>query len=156
MHLACARAVPNISHTLTHLIIVAPHAWVQFVSPFYRERDWGTKRSQGSKSHAGAQGTTGKLAQPDFRVTAFNSHVIEAAREIIKSTPSLEGLHLIAHGRSVQSPNSPMGSPLVLWCWSHRWGKGCLEKPSTSPRPRRGTQRWLQPGPGLLTPQGHR
>lgn len=76
--------VLNISHTLTHLIIAAPHAWVQFVSPFYRERNRGTKKSQGSKFHAGAQGTTGKLAQPDFRVTAFNSHVTEATREIIK------------------------------------------------------------------------
>lgn len=85
--------------------------WVQFVSPFYRERNRGTKKSQGSKSHAGTQGTTGKLAQPDFRVTAFNAHVTEATRELIKVCPVLKDFIWLLMAILCSPPTAP---------WAHR------------------------------------
>ena len=81
--------------------------WVQFVSPFYRERNPGTKKSQGSKSHAGTQGTTGKLAKPDFRVTAFNAHVTEATREIIKVRPVLKDFIWLLMAILCSPPTAP-------------------------------------------------
>lgn len=81
--------------------------WVQFVSPFYRERNPGTKKSQGSKSHAGTQGTTGKLALPDFRVTAFNVHVTEATREIIKVRPVLKDFIWLLMAILCSPPTAP-------------------------------------------------